>query len=515
MNLQIICLSFLICNYFAIVGSLNDEGFALLSFKQSLQNYTNGCLNNWNSSDISPCSWKGVTCRGGRVVSLSIPNRKLVGFLPTTLGKLSALRHVNLRDNNFSGILPAEFFDARELQSLVLAGNSLSGPIPPDIGNLKKLQTLDLSRNSFNSSIPSLFQCKRLIILLLSQNNLTGPLPDGFGTSLLTLQKVDLSFNRLSGSIPSTMGNLPSLKGTLDLSHNFLNGSIPASLGSLPERVYIDLSYNNLSGPIPQNGALPNIGPTAFIGNSLLCGSPLKILCPSDSQSLVHYPSQNSGGGSGKNRKGSDLGIVIAIVASVIVGICLVWLLVSNRCRKISAYKDGVHVGGCSFEKALMVRRDFFCFAKDSPVTLSENIERYNFVQLDQQPSFDLDQLLKASAFLLGKSGNGIVYKVVLGGGPILAVRRLEEDGGSQRFREFQAEVEAIGKVRHPNIVTLRAYCWSLDEKLIIYDYIPNGDLATAIHGKVLTLPLALFPLVIVHSKMCTSAIVDFTAASA
>jgi len=83
----------------------------------------------------------------------------------------------------------------------------------------------------------------------------------------------------------------------------------------------------------------------------------------------------------------------------------------------------------------------------------------------------------------LGKSGIGIVYKVVLEDGLTMAVRRLGE-GGLQRFKEFQTEVEAIGKVRHPNIVTLRAYYWSFDEKLLIYDYIPNGSLSAAIHGK-------------------------------
>ena len=97
--------------------------------------------------------------------------------------------------------------------------------------------------------------------------------------------------------------------------------------------------------------------------------------------------------------------------------------------------------------------------------------------------NFDLDELLKASAFVLGKSGIGIMYKVVLEDGLALAVRRLGE-GGSQRFKEFQTEVEAIGKLRHPNIATLRAYYWSVDEKLLIYDYVPNGSLATAIHGK-------------------------------
>jgi hypothetical protein len=85
---------------------------------------------------------------------------------------------------------------------------------------------------------------------------------------------------------------------------------------------------------------------------------------------------------------------------------------------------------------------------------------------------------------VLGKSGIGIVYKVVLEDGLMTAVRRLGE-GGLQRFKEFQSEVEAIGKVRHPNIVTLRAYYWSFDEKLLIYDYIANGSLSSAIHGMI------------------------------
>lgn len=495
MNLQVIFLYFLICNYFAIVRSLNDDGNALLSFKNSIENYTDDPLNNWNSTDISPCSWHGVTCRGDRVVSLSIPNRKLVGSLPAALGNLTELRHVNLRNNKFFGSLPPYLFHARELKILVLSGNSLSGPIPHEIGNLKNLQNLDFSQNLFNGSIPlSLVQCNRLKNLSLGQNSLTGPLKDDFGTRLIALQRVDLSLNRLSGSIPSTMGNLSSLKGTLNLSHNFFNGTIPASLGSLPETVYIDLSYNNLSGNIPQVATLLNIGPTAFAGNPLLCGFPLNISCPlSDPYPQLLFPSapQNTDSSSGKNGKGSTscLSIVITIVASVIVGICLIGLLVSNRCRKITACKGGEQAGGCSFEKALMVRKEFFCFAKESPEIISENMGHYNFVQLEQQLNFDLDQLLKASAFLLGKSGTGIVYKVVLADGRALAVRRLGEDGGSQRFREFQAEVEAIGKVRHPNIATLQAYCWSIDEKLLIYDYIPNGDLATAIHGKVVSLP--------------------------
>ncbi|PSR87759.1 Receptor protein kinase-like protein [Actinidia chinensis var. chinensis] len=477
----------------ARVGSLNDEGFALLPFKQSIREDPEGSLNNWNYSDENPCSWNGVTCKEQRVVSVSIPKKKLSGFLSPSLGSLSELRHVNLRNNKFFGSLPVELFGALGLQSLVLYGNSLSGSIPSEIGKLKYLQNLDLSQNLFNGSIPtSLIQCKRLRTLDLQQNNFTGSLPDGFGANLVSLEKLDLSFNKFGGPIPNDLGNLSNLQGTVDLSHNLFSGSIPASLGDLPEKVYIDLTYNNLSGPIPQNGALMNRGPTAFIGNLGLCGPPLKNPCSPDStgvNSPSSYPFLPSnyppGDNTGKSRNGSGLSktAIVAIVVSDVVGICLIGLLFSYCYLRVCPRSKRKDENGYGFEKGGKGRRVCLCFRKDESETLSENVEQYDLVPLDTQVAFDLDELLKASAFVLGKSGIGIVYKVVLEDGLTLAVRRLGE-GGSQRFKEFQTEVEAIGKLKHPNVVTLRAYYWSVDEKLLIYDYMSNGNLATAIHGK-------------------------------
>ncbi|KAL2324134.1 hypothetical protein Fmac_023192 [Flemingia macrophylla] len=482
------------CNSLAtLVHSLNAEGSVLWTLKQSLTD-PQGSLSNWNSSDENPCSWNGVTCKDQTVMSISIPKRKLYGSLPSSLGSLSQLRHVNLRNNKLFGNLPAQLFQAQGLQSLVLYGNSFSGSVPSEIQNLRYLQTLDLSQNFFNGSLPAaIVQCKRLKTLVLSQNNFTGPLPDGFGAGLFSLERLDLSFNQFNGSIPSDLGNLSSLQGTVDLSHNHFSGSIPASLGNLPEKVYIDLTYNNLSGPVPQNGALMNRGPTAFIGNPGLCGPPLKNSCGSDTPSATppssfpfipdNYPHQGGNVSIGsEKRKGLSKGAVVGIVVGDIIGICLLGLLFSFCYSRVCGFNQDVDENGVS--KGRKGSKECFCFRKDESEALSDNnVEQYDLVPLDSHVTFDLDELLKASAFVLGKSGIGIMYKVVLEDGLALAVRRLGE-GGSQRFKEFQTEVEAIGKLRHPNIATLRAYYWSVDEKLLIYDYIPNGSLETAIHGK-------------------------------
>jgi hypothetical protein len=107
-------------------------------------------------------------------------------------------------------------------------------------------------------------------------------------------------------------------------------------------------------------------------------------------------------------------------------------------------------------------------------------------VAIDRGFRMELDELLRSSAYVLGKGGKGIVYKVVVGNGTTpVAVRRI--GGGTkapERYKEFAAEAGAVGRVRHANVVRLRAYYWSPDEKLVVTDFINNGNLATALRGK-------------------------------
>lgn len=492
--------------------ALTPDGQALLAFKAAVLQDPTGALANWDAAAADPCAWNGVACSSPdpgsgpaqptrRVVALSLPNKRLVGSLPAALP--TSLRHLNLRSNRLSGPVPPPLLAAAPaLQSLVLYGNALAGPLPDELGDLRYLQILDLSSNAIGGPLPpAILQCRRLRALALARNNLTGPLPAGLGAGLPALERLDLSHNAFSGAIPDDIGDLSRLQGTVDLSHNRFSGPIPASLGSLPEKVYIDLTYNNLSGPIPQNGALQNRGPTAFLGNPGLCGPPLKNPCSPDAMPSSNNPSLPNDGGSSAPpeaaRGGKGLGktAIVAIVLSDVVGILIIALVFFYCYWRAVSSKDGKgHGAAAAGSKVSRCAKDCGCFSRDGSDTPSEHAEQYDLVALDQQVRFDLDELLKASAFVLGKSGIGIVYKVVLEDGLTMAVRRLGE-GGLQRFKEFQTEVEAIGKVRHPNIVALRAYYWSFDEKLLIYDYIPNGSLSAAIHGKAGTGTMTFTPL--------------------
>ncbi|GLJ30978.1 hypothetical protein SUGI_0618530 [Cryptomeria japonica] len=477
--------------------SINKDGVALIAFKTAIVEDPENALGNWNASDESPCSWSGVTCsqiggnKEGRVVAVNIPKRHLVGIIPSVLGSLLFLRRLNLRHNGFNGSLPLELFQLVSLQTLILNGNFLSGPLPQQVEKLGYLEVLDLSQNSFVGAIPSsINNCNRLRKLLLNNNNFTGTIPGGFGNSLTFLQQLDLSYNLLNGSVPPDLGNLSHLQGTLKLSNNFLSGSVPSSLGNLPEKVSIDLTYNRLSGAIPENGALANQGPTAFVGNPGLCGLPLRKACPSSpptSTGIPNLPNLTPPHITPSMRtvtksKTLSKGAILAIVIGDVLGLALISLIFlfcywrATSCQDKESAKEESSSGGRRLG-CLCLRR------REGSEAYSENVEQLDLVALDGQVGYDLDELLRASAFVLGKSSVGILYKVVLEDGLTLAVRRLGE-GGSQRFKDFQVEVEAIGRVRHPNIVTLRAYYWSVEEKLLIYDYIPNGTLANALHGK-------------------------------
>ncbi|XP_074558445.1 proline-rich receptor-like protein kinase PERK10 [Curcuma longa] len=102
-------------------------------------------------------------------------------------------------------------------------------------------------------------------------------------------------------------------------------------------------------------------------------------------------------------------------------------------------------------------------------------------------PSFSYEELYRiTNGFLpdniLGEGGFGSVYKGCLPNGREVAVKRLKIESG-QGDREFKAEVEIISRVHHRHLVSLVGYCISDDQRLLAYDFVPNGTLESHLHG--------------------------------
>ncbi|KAK4348428.1 hypothetical protein RND71_031183 [Anisodus tanguticus] len=423
----------------AVNGGAGNDTAALLLF-QSQTDIHGTLLHNWTlpSPSTTPCSahWFGVKCINKRVSSVILPFLNLRGPI-TALASLRLLRLLDLRNNRLNGTLQP-ITQCTNLKLIYLSGNDFSGKIPPEISYLRRLLRLDISNNNLEGSIPTQIA------------NLTG---------LLTLY---LQNNQLSGTIPKSLNFLENVK-ELNFSNNELYGLVPNEL------------YNKY-------------GENSFDGNEGLCGigslpqcSYTPQIVPSNpsslpSTSIVEEPREK------KPRKGLSRGGVVAIVmVNVVALLVVVSFMVAYYCGKYSRKSYSMSGSECgkrsySSEKRVYANNG----GGDSDGTTAT--DRSKLVFFDRRKKFELEELLRASAEMLGKGCLGTVYKAVLDDGIIVAVKRLKDANPCAR-KEFEQYMDVIGKLKHPNMVKLRAYYYAKEEKLLVYDYLPNGSLHSLLHG--------------------------------
>eukprot|EP00249_Psilotum_nudum_P016633 c25920_g1_i2 orf=255-2147(+) len=381
----------------------------------------------WNSS-VTACQWEGIQCSedSARVISVRLPGAGLFGSIPTgSLGNLTELQALSLRSNNLYGNFPSDLANCIALARLYFQNNQFSGPLPADFSVWPLLSRIDLSQNKFNGSIPQ------------SLNNLTH------------LRSLFLRNNSFSGQLPA------------------LNISTLANFS---------VANNQLEGLIPNTVTFRGFSSEDFSGNSL-CGYPLADC------SVLGTPGESVGTRlQGHTKKKLGAGAIVGIcIAAVALLLLLVALFVSLLRRKENS-------------QLAPTPRDFES-ADSSRDTVIEGLEQnYSgaarmlnskkcelvFFENDRY-KFDLDDLLRASAEVLGKGSVGTAYKVLLQGGTVVVVKRLKDVVIDRKV--FEHQIEMIGRLRHRNLVPLCAYFYSKDEKFLVYEYMPMGSLSALLHG--------------------------------
>ncbi|XP_057816284.2 probable inactive receptor kinase At2g26730 [Cryptomeria japonica] len=409
-------------------GEPTGDKQALLDF---LNKVPHGRKLNWQANSSACNNWVGIACNSNqdRILAVRLPGVGLYGEIPSgTLGKLTELRVLSLRANRLSGSLPPDFANLKQLSFVYLQGNNLSGPLPRALTSLVSLQVLDLSFNRFSGVIPISFnRLTQLTVLYLQNNSLTGTI-------------ANLS--------------LPAI-ATISVANNHLNGSIPKSLQNFPK--------------------------SSFQGNDNLCGTPLAQCLPlfpsptPPSESPALSPHVNP-----TNRKSKKIttGALVAIAiagSSLVFVICVALLLCLLRKQRSGSSNKG-QKDERSVEKASSSKD------KDDYMVSAQEAERNKLVFFEGCIyTFDLEDLLRASAEVLGKGSVGTTYKAVMEDGTTVVVKRLKDVVTGRR--EFEQQMQMVGRVRHRNLVALRAFYYSKDEKLIVYDYMPAGSLSALLHG--------------------------------
>ncbi|CAA6660499.1 unnamed protein product [Spirodela intermedia] len=412
----------------------------------------------------------------GSLTDVWLHGNKFTGRIPPAITSSAALRRLWVNDNLLVGPLPESFAAMANLQSLQVDNNRLVGPIPK-----LPIEEFSYSHNSFCQAAPGLSCSAQVNALLGVLGGLNYP--------------PDLSAS-WSGDDPCSgswlgVSCLENKVSVINLQNRGLHGYISPSIAQLVSLTDVRLGGNNLSGSIPSNlTRLASLKTLNLTANNLGPRFPSSVAALGSSAG-GQTPQDREGGRSGPDSSpspGDDSRVVkmIMVVAPVVVVIlaaALAAFFVLRRQRKKKNRRNQVAAG------SVVVH----------PTDPSGQGKAIKIAAV-----YEDDIKSPAGGEALGTTGGGGEVRMLKSGNLVISVQALRRvtcdfapenelgRGGfgwstremeaavisSKALDEFQSEISVLSKVRHRNLVSLLGYSVEGSERLLVYEYMPQGALS-------------------------------------
>uniref|UniRef100_A0A6N2KL57 Protein kinase domain-containing protein n=1 Tax=Salix viminalis TaxID=40686 RepID=A0A6N2KL57_SALVM len=399
-------------------------------------------------------------CHGGSLIGVVAFDNKLGGELPKSLENCSSLQRVRISNNAFFGNIPVGLWTALNLQELMINDNSFTGEIPNEVST--SLSRLEISNNRFSGSITIEGDSWRNLVVFKASNNLfTGAFPQEL-TAFRNLTTLLLDKNQLNGALPPNIISWKSLT-TLNLSQNQLSGEFPVEIAFLPGLLELDLSDNKFSGQIPPQLGVLRLTFLNLSSNLLMGKIPTEYENAAYSGSFLNNPGLCASRPSlylkvcfSRPQKSSKMSTpLLALISSALITAFLLALLFSFIIIRV--HRKRSHRSDSEWKFI--------------------NFQRLNFTG-----SNILSGLTESN--LIGSGGSGKVYRVAANGSSVVAVKRIWNNRPLEQKleKQFLAEVEILGTIRHLNIVKLLCCITNDNSKLLVYEYLVNKSLDQWLH---------------------------------
>ncbi|KAL2503119.1 Leucine-rich repeat protein kinase family protein [Forsythia ovata] len=462
----------------------------------------------------------------GSLTSLWLHGNHFSGKIPKNISNLVSLQDLNLNSNELVGLIP-DSLARMSLGHLDLNNNHFMGPMP----NFKAINVTYKS-NPFCQSNPGAPCTPEVMALLefLDGVNYPSRLVDSWsgndpcqgswlGVGCNPKGKViaiNLPNSNISGTLSPSIGNLDSLT-RIHLESNNLSGPIPTNWTGLKSLTLLNLSGNNLSPPLPNFSSTVKL---VLDGNSLLnsnqtgkAPSQGSAMSPQGSKSspVISNPSTTTtttttttnGSTKGKSSN-TKLAVIVAPIASFAILICLamplsIYFYKKRKDRWATATSLVIHPRDPSnSDSALKIvvanntNRSASSLTESGSASINSSqshvIEAGNLVISVQVLSNVTKNFAPENE--LGRGGFGVVYKGEFNDGTKIAVKRMEAGViSSKALDEFQSEIAVLSKVRHRHLVSLLGYSTEGNERILVYEYMPQGALSKHLfHWKIMKL---------------------------